>query len=87
MHDTIYRQDAINAIEHITSNMSVCMNLDECHGMKRIQRQAVIELANLPSAQQKPVKFYNIGSICCYCLTTDCAGCFYEPMTEENSDV
>ena len=49
--DTISRQAAIEAVEHITSSMSVCVNTDECHGMKRMQRQAVIELANLPSAQ------------------------------------
>ena len=51
MSDTISRQAAIDAVEHITSSMSVCVNTDECHGMKRMQRQAVIELANLPSAQ------------------------------------
>lgn len=49
--DTVSRQSAIDAVEHITSSMSVCVNTDECHGMKRMQRQAVIELANLPSAQ------------------------------------
>ena len=49
--DLISRQDAIEVVEHITSSMSVCVNTDECHGMKRMQRQAVIELANLPSAQ------------------------------------
>ena len=49
--DLISRQAAIEAVEHITSSMSVCVNTDECHGMKRMQRQAVIELANLPSAQ------------------------------------
>ena len=47
----ISRQAAIEAVEDITSSMSVCVNTDECHGMKRMQRQAVIELANLPSAQ------------------------------------
>ena len=52
MDDLISRQAAIDAVEHITSSMSVCVNSDECHGMKRMQRQAVIELANLPSAQQ-----------------------------------
>lgn len=49
--DTISRQAAIDAVEYITSSMSVCVNTDECHGMKRMQRQAVIELANLPSVQ------------------------------------
>lgn len=54
--DVISRQDAIDAVEHITSSMSVCVNTDECHGMKRMQRQAVIELANLPSAQSEIVR-------------------------------
>ena len=52
MDDSISRQVAIDAVEHITSSMSVCVNSDECHGMKRMQRQAVIELANLPSNHQ-----------------------------------
>lgn len=51
--DTIYRQAAIEAVEYITSSMSVCVNTDECHGMKRMQRQAVIELTNLPSAKSE----------------------------------
>ena len=54
MSDLISRQAAIDAVEHITSSMSVCVNADECHGMKRMQRQAVIELANLPSEQPEP---------------------------------
>jgi rubrerythrin len=52
VNDCISRQDAIEAVEHITSSMSVCINTDECHGMKRMQRQAVIELANLPTAEK-----------------------------------
>lgn len=53
MDELITRQEAIDAVESITSSMSVCINTDECHGMKRMQRQAVLELANLPSAQPK----------------------------------
>lgn len=49
--DLVSRKAAIDAVEGITSSMSICVNLDECHGMKRMQRQAVIELANLPPAQ------------------------------------
>ena len=56
MSDLISRQAAIDAIEYITSSMSVCVNTDECHGMKRMQRQAVIELANLPSAQPEIIR-------------------------------
>ena len=51
MNDLISRKAAIDAVEHITSSMSVCVNSDECHGMKRMQRQTVIELTNLPPAQ------------------------------------
>ena len=51
--DCISRQRAIDAIEHITTSMSICVNSDECHGMKRMQRQAVIELANMPAIQPK----------------------------------
>ena len=54
MSELISREAAIDAVEHITSSMSVCVNTDECHGMKRMQRQAVIELANLQSAQTEP---------------------------------
>ena len=53
--DTISRRAAIEAVEHITSSMSVCINTDECHGMKRMQRQAAIELANLPPAQPEDI--------------------------------
>ncbi|MBP3901166.1 MAG: hypothetical protein J6D53_06905, partial [Blautia sp.] len=60
----ISRKDAIDAVEHITSSMSVCVNSDECHGMKRMQRQAVIELTNLPSAQ--PDNQINLCDSCDY---------------------
>ena len=66
MDDLISRKAAIDAVEYITSSMSVCVNSDECHGMKRMQRQAVIELTNLPSAQPErkkgtwsPWKYHN----------------------------
>lgn len=65
--DAISRQAAIDAVEHITSSMSVCVNSDECHGMKRMQRQAVIELANLPSAQPEQTKSWCINSWCINC--------------------
>ena len=50
-NDLIRRKDCIEAIEGITSSMSVCVNTDECHGMKRMQRQAVLEIANMPAVQ------------------------------------
>ena len=49
--DMVSRRAAIDAVECITSSMSICLNEDECHGMKRMQRQAILELANMPSAQ------------------------------------
>lgn len=49
--DAVSRQAAIDAVEHITSNMSVCVNSDECHGMKRMQGMAVRALEKLPPAQ------------------------------------
>ena len=57
--DTISRSAAIDAVEHITSSMSICLNEDECHGMKRMQRQAVLELANMPSAQPNLSEAYS----------------------------
>ena len=62
--DLISRKAAIDAVEHITSSMSVCVNTDECHGMKRMQRQAVIELANLPSAHPeiKPISYQDCAN-------------------------
>ena len=54
MKDPIERQDAIDAVENITSSMSVCINRDECHGMRRMQRRAVIALEDLLPAQLEP---------------------------------
>lgn len=60
--DLISRQAAIDAVAHITSTMSVCLNKYECNGMKRMQNQAVIELAELPSAQPY-VPDINVGDM------------------------
>lgn len=51
MNDLINRQAAIDAIENITSSMSVCINIDECHGMKRMQNEAAKMIRDLPSVQ------------------------------------
>ena len=67
--DMISRREATDAVECITSSMSVCLNEDECHGMKRMQRQAILELANLPSTQ--PEQF----NPCTVCQEFDCSGC------------
>jgi len=50
-NDLLRRQDCIEAIEGITCSMSLCVNADECHGMQRMRKQAVIELANMPAVQ------------------------------------
>lgn len=54
--DAVSRQEAIDAVEQIVSSRSVCINSDEYHGMKRMQKQAVIELTNLPPAQPERPK-------------------------------
>ena len=68
-NDLLRRQDCIETIEGITSSMSVCVNTDECHGMKRMQRQAVLEIANMPAAQPEIVRCkdckYNVSSHKC----------------------
>lgn len=51
MKDTIYKQDAIDAVSALASSMSVCLNKDECVGMKRMQDNAVRTLVSLPSAE------------------------------------
>ena len=51
MSDLISRQDAVNAIVEITTTMSVCSSVDECHGMKRMQGMAVRAIEALPSAE------------------------------------
>ena len=55
-NDLLRRQDCIEAIEGITCSMSLCVNADECHGMKRMQRQAILEIANMPAAQPEIVR-------------------------------
>lgn len=54
MDKLISQQAAIEAVENITSSMSVCVNSDECRGMKRMQKQAIAEIENLPSAEPDP---------------------------------
>ena len=54
--DTIYRQTAIEAVSNLASSMSVCLNIDECHGMKRMQEMAVMVLSRLQSAESEQVR-------------------------------
>lgn len=51
MSDLISRQAAIEAVAELASSMSVCISVDECHGMKRMQGMAVRALDDLPSVQ------------------------------------
>ena len=51
MSDLISRQAAIDAVAELASSMSVCISVDECHGMKRMQGMAVRALDDLPSVQ------------------------------------
>lgn len=55
-NDLLRRQDCIEAIEGITCSMSLCVNADERHGMKRMQRQAVLEIANMPAVQPEIIR-------------------------------
>ena len=55
MDKLISQQAAINVVSEITTTMSVCTNKDECYGMKRMQKQAITELANLPSAEPEAI--------------------------------
>lgn len=49
--DCISRKMAVEAIEGIVSSMSVCFSVDECHGMKRMQKRAIDEVKSLPPIQ------------------------------------
>ena len=49
--DCISRKMAVEAIEGIVSSMSVCFSVDECHGMKRMQKRAIEEIKSLPPIQ------------------------------------
>lgn len=49
--DCISRKMAVEAIEGIVSSMSVCFSVNECHGMKRMQKRAIEEVMNLPAIQ------------------------------------
>jgi hypothetical protein len=74
--DTIYRQDAIDALE-AKKDKSAKGDIG-CFYNTIIQND-IDALKGLPSAQQKKLK-YSGDSICIYCTTGDCVGCIYEPM-------
>ena len=62
MDDLISRRGAINTVSEITTTMSVCTSKDECYGMKRMQKQAITELENMPSAEQEAPDI-NVGNL------------------------
>ena len=81
MSDLISRQAAIDALDgkiEITGRT----NAEAVKGYVRLVKD---RLERLPSAEQKPLK-YSGTSICCYCKTTDCVGCLYEPMAERREE-
>lgn len=49
--DTISRRAAIDAVSELVSSKSICVSVDECNGMKSMQRRAVMAIKDLPSAQ------------------------------------
>lgn len=49
--DCISRKMAVEAIEGIVSSKSVCLSVEECYGMKRMQKRAIEEVINLPAIQ------------------------------------
>ena len=72
MDDLFSRRDAIHVVSEITTTMSVCANKDECYGMKRMQKQAITELENMPSVQPdiircKDCKHSRFFDPCFYC--------------------
>ena len=87
MNDLISRQAAIDAVEHITSSMSVCVNSDECHGMKRMQRQTVIELTNLPPAQPERKTGRWIDAAYDFIISGRCSVCGWEAHLYEDDVV
>ena len=65
MDDLISRQAAIDAIEEVTSGMSVCLTTDEYYGMTRMKGMAIGALIALPSAQQTTCKYWDTESDFC----------------------
>lgn len=86
MNDTIDREQAITELQMSAKRLTLAY---EAHGEGRVEySEYVIRVSDakeilltLPSIQPKPLK-YSGTSICCYCETTDCDGCLYEPMTD-----
>ena len=80
MSDLIDRQYAIELIHSLYPSAPI-MRINRKRWEKKYKPYIEAEkaLEQLPSAQQKPLK-YSGDSICVYCKTADCDGCIYEPM-------
>ena len=76
--DCISRQAAIDLFPNDTLEWDTKGGYIAPH----LARQMIEEL---PFTQLKPLK-YSGTSICCYCKTTDCDGCLYEPMAERREE-
>ena len=75
--DLISRQAAIESVSNLASSMSVCSNIDECHGMKRMQGNAVRTLVSLPSAEpeRKHGRWIDLDSDGFKCDDIRCSEC------------
>ena len=52
MDDRLVSLDAaIKEVESLVDTMSVCINMDECRGMRSMKRRVLDRLKSLPSAQ------------------------------------
>lgn len=89
MNDLISRQAAISEIMEDINDRSLHddpgTSEDYAEGYDEGIRNAAAIVLQMPSAEQKPLK-YSGTSICCYCKTTDCVGCLYEPMAERREE-
>lgn len=84
--DAVSREAAIDAIVNTVSGIGLHDNSEVArYGATFRQHEIIDIIEGLSSAEQKPLK-YSGTSICCYCKTTDCVGCLYEPMAERREE-
>ena len=61
MSNLIDQDKAVESVENIVCSMSVCMSLEECKGMKRMQKRVIEVLTDLPSAQPERILYANMS--------------------------
>lgn len=83
MNDTIYRQDAIDALKKAYWDKDLQSAKNDPCVVDAMTDWAIRQIKELTSAQQKTLK-YSGDSICLYCMTGDCVGCIYEPTEGED---